>query len=192
MSNKFRASYSVLNTWAGGNWEMAIKMYFKLETFTSQAMADGKNHHERWESYIKENNRLPLEFGGKQLVKPICEEKIVVQLADWLELVGKIDCIDSPTIYEFKTGKQSSEAYASSPQAGVYAVLATYNKIYVDRAEIYHWDQYIKRADMSIVWVTDKMLNASYNWIVTLAGEMHNYFEKNKLYDQFGANLLKK
>lgn len=107
-------------------------------------------------------------------------------------MVGKIDCIDAPIIYEFKTGKQSSEAYASSKQTGVYAVLATRSNIYVDRAEIYHYDQYINKFDMSAVWLTDNVLEDAENWILTLGAEIHEYFEQNKLYDRFGGNLLKK
>ena len=45
---KFRASYSVISLWASGNWEMAVGQYFKLRKFTTEEMADGKDHHEQW------------------------------------------------------------------------------------------------------------------------------------------------
>jgi hypothetical protein len=191
LASKFRASYTILNIWKSGDWERAIKYYFKLEQFKTSQMADGQKYHDAWEKYIPENKKLPVEFGGKQLTNPICETKIVVQLADWCELVGKIDCFDSPVIYEFKTGKQSSESYASSPQAGVYAILCTYSNMLADRAEIYHYDQYQKRYDMSYVWLTDRLLSDTLNWVMTLSGEMHDYFETNGLYSRFGGNLLK-
>lgn len=185
----FRASYTILNTWGSGQWESAVKMYFKLDQYVSPAMADGKVWHEKWEKYIKENLALPEEFGGKKLIKPEVEIKKVVSLEPWLDLVGRIDCFDSPTIYEFKTGKQSSESYASSHQAGIYAILATKAGLYADRAEIYHYDQYTKKYDMSLVWITDEMMLKTYNYIVTLAGEMHDYLLKNDLYNRFGGNL---
>lgn len=189
--NKLRASYSLLEMWASGNWERAVKYYFKLEDFVTPAMADGRKFHEDWNKEIEKTGRLPECFGAKPLVRPFPEVKKVVQLADWIELVGKIDCIDAPVIYEFKTGKQSSESYASSKQTGVYAVLATRSNIFVDRAEIYHYDQYLKKFDMSVVWLTDKVLEEAEDWVLTLGAEIHAYFEENGLYERFGANLLK-
>lgn len=189
-NNKFRASFSILNTWASGNWQRAIEYYFKLATFTSPQMAAGKEWHQAWEKHIQANSTLPVEMGAKKLISPQTELKRVVELRPWLDLVGVIDCYDAPTIYEFKTGKQSSESYASSPQAGVYAVLATYSGLYVEKAEIYHYDQYLKQYDMSVVWITDKMLDDAFNWVETLASEMHSYFVKNSLYEKFGTKKI--
>lgn len=191
MTNKFRASYSVLNIWKSGDWERAIKAYFKLEKFTTQAMADGHQWHQKWCDHINKTKTLPIEFGGQKLNNPICEKKIVVELADWLDYVFIIDCYDNPTLHEFKTGKQSSESYAGDEQIRVYGVGATYAGLYVDRAIIHHYDQYSKRYDMSIVWLTDKTLQDAHNWIVTLSSEMHDYFVKNSLYEKFGPNLEK-
>ncbi len=190
--NKLRASYSLLELWKSGNWERAVKYYFKLEDFVTPAMADGRRFHEQWDKHISQFKTLPPEFGGKKLINPFPEVKKVVQINEWLELVGKIDCVDAPTIYEFKTGKQTSEAYASSKQTGVYAYLATIAGIFVDRAEIYHYDQYDKKFDMSFVWLTDKILEEAEDYVVTLAAEIHTYFQDNNLYERFGANLKKK
>ena len=188
---KFRASYTVLSLWASGNWERAIKQYFKLEKFTTPQMADGLKYHKDWCQYISQNKKLPLEFGGKELANPICEQKKVVSLAPWLDLVYIIDCYDKPVLHEFKTGKQSSESYASSMQLPIYAVGATYSGLLVEKAEIYHYDQYLKKCDMSVVWITDKVMNDAYNYILTLSGEMQNYLLVNGLYQRFGAQLAK-
>jgi hypothetical protein len=182
---KFRASYSVLSTWASGDWERAIKQYFKLETFTSPAMEEGKRFHKLWADQITEFKESPTEIGAIKFINPIAEIKKTVSINDWLDLVGVIDCYDKPIIYEWKTGKSSSESYASSPQAGVYGVLATLAGLYVEKAEIHHYDQYLKKSDFSIVWVTDEMLKNSLNWVETLASEMHNYLNENKLYDKY-------
>ena len=109
-----------------------------------------------------------------------------------MDLVGIIDCYDNPVVYEWKTGKQSSEVYAGSRQGGIYAMLATYNKKYVERVEIHHFDQYRKISDMSIIWVTPELMEDAHNWIVTTGGEMHAYLTENGLYERFGANLLNK
>lgn len=184
--HKFRASYTVLNTWHSGNWERAIEIYFKLRDFVTPQMKDGRDIHQGWEDYIKAHKALPPELGGKKLINPKPEFKAVVEIYDWLDLVGKIDCFDEPTIIEFKTGKMSSEAYASSMQCGVYGVLATYAGLYAEKIEILHYDQYTKKLDTSYVWLTDEMLKKALNWIETIAGEMHSYFEKEFLYDRFG------
>ena len=188
MENKFRASWSTLSVWAKGDWEKAIKGYFKLEEFKSKAMTAGKDLHKEWENEIIKTQCLPLDFGGKKLIKPETENKLVVQIEDWLELVGVIDCIDSPTIYEFKSGKTNSESYANEKQIGVYAVLATLSKKFVNIAEIHHYDQSKPighRHDMSIVYLTDSLLKESFNWIETFASEMHMYLTDNKLYEKF-------
>lgn len=186
MSNpKFRASFSVLSQWADGNWERAVKSYFKLEQFTTPAMAMGKEWHEKWAQHTNATGCLPVEFGGAKLKKPITELKTVVSLDDWLDLVFIIDCLDEPDIHEYKTGKQSSEAYANTKQLGVYAVGATLKGYLVKRGIIHHYDQYTKKTDTSIVWLTDKLIDDAHNWIFTIAGEMHDYFIKNELYKRF-------
>jgi len=187
MSNqKFRASYSVLNTWADGNWERAVEMYFKLRQFTTPAMAMGKEYHEKWANHTKATGCLPTEFGGAKLTKPVTEIKSVVSLDEWLDLVFIIDCLDEPTIHEYKTGKQSSEAYAGGMQLGVYAVGATMQGFYVTKGIIHHYDQYTKKSDNSTVWLTDKLIDEAQNWIISLASEIHNYFITNNLYERFG------
>lgn len=185
-NHKFRASYTVLNTWASGNWQRAIEQYFHLQDFVTPAMAAGRDYHKTWSEYITANKKLPLEFGGKELQKPMCEQKKIINIYDWLDLSYIIDCYDKPVLYEFKTGKQSSEAYASDMQIQVYAVGATISGLLVEKAEIHHYDQYTKKHDMSVVWISDEMLKNAHNWIVTLAGEMQNYFLQNGLYERFG------
>jgi hypothetical protein len=189
-NNIFRASYTVLDQCNSGNWEQAIKTYFKLEKFITPAMLAGREYHEKWAKHIETTKTLPLEFGGKALKNPIAEQKTVVHLDTWLDLVGIIDCYDSPIVYEWKTGKQSSETYAGSKQGGIYAMLATLSHKYVERIEIHHFDQYRKLSDMSIIWVTPELMDEAHNYVVTIAGEMHTYFETNNLYQRFGANLL--
>ena len=191
MSNKFRASWSILNPWAQGNWDRAVKNYFKLDPYISEAMAEGKNYHEEWEAEIAVTKALPKIMGGKKLKAPSPELKMVAQLEDWLDLVGVIDCYDEPIIYEFKTGRTSSEVYASSMQPAIYGVLATFNDLLVDRAEIYHYDQHNKKHDMSIVWLTDKLIKKAHEWVVTYASEMHHYLETNNLYDTLGGTNVK-
>jgi PD-(D/E)XK nuclease superfamily len=183
--NKLRASYTLLNTWSSGNWDQAIKNYFKLEKFVTPAMLEGQKWHQTWADEIIKTKAIPKIFGDKKFVNPIVEKYEVVELDDWLDLSGKIDCLDGDTIYDWKTGKQTSEASASSMQIGVYGVFCTQLGFYVKKGEIYHYDQYMKTVDMSIIWITDKLLEDAYNWIFTIAGEIQTYFLDNNLYTKF-------
>jgi hypothetical protein len=185
MTNKFRASWTNLSTWAMGDYEKAIKYYFHLDTYTSPAMLAGRSYHEAWQKEIETNKKLPSVFGSQALKNPICEGKKVVSIEDWLDLVGIIDCRDEDVIYEFKTGKQSSEGYANSYQAGIYSLLCLFDKIEIGKVEIHHFDQYKKKSDMSIIWVTDKLLRDSLDWVITQASEFHNYLLTNDLYKRF-------
>lgn len=188
--NVFRASFTVLDQWNSGNFEQAIKTYFKLEKFVTPAMEDGRKWHKKWAEHIEATKTMPIEFGGAPLINPIAEQKTVIHLDDWLDLVGIIDCYANPILYEWKTGKSSSESYAGTKQGGIYAMLATLSQKYVEKIELHHYDQYRKLSDMSIIWVTPELMDDAHNWVVTTAAEMHNYFEQNGLYDRFGANLL--
>jgi hypothetical protein len=190
MKPVFRASYSVLEVWDSGNWERAIEMYFKLKKFETREMADGKKWHDDWRDHTNSTKCLPVQFGNTPLVNPICELKKVVKLADWLDLVGVIDCLDAPTIHEYKTGVQSSETYANSKQGAVYGVLATYSDIFVDRVDIHHFNQYSQKSDFSRVWLTDAVLKYGLNWIETVASEMYDYFTKNNLFERFAIKNL--
>lgn len=183
----FRASYSILSTWESGDWERAIKMYFKLEEFCTPAMAAGKALHQKWEAEIKATGCLPAVLGGTKLNNPKPEDKIVASLAPWLNLVGVIDCNSTDILDEFKSGVQSSEQYASGKQHGVYALLARLAGHDPKLIRITHYNQYTKRKDVSFVWVTDALVNEAREWVETLAGQMHDYYLTNKIYERFNA-----
>ena len=188
---RIKVSYTILSAWSQGRYEDAIKYLFKLEVIQTPAMKVGQEYHKSWENEIQRTKKLPEVFGSKKLINPSPEQYIKVDVNDWLILSGKIDCYDKPTIYEFKTGRQTSEDVIRSKQAGVYGVLSTLNKQYADRAEIYCYNQYLKNDNksMSIVYLTDKVLEDSLNWIETLAGEIKEYCEQNELFKKYTQKL---
>jgi len=185
---KFRASYSVLSAWERGDWQTAIQMYFKLDTPTNAAMEAGKEWHEKWAKHIEQNKTIPNEFNFKDVIlkEPKTELKLVIELDDWLDLVGVIDCHDGDTIYEWKTGVQSSVAYSNGQQGGVYGLLAAKTGIPAKKCYIGHYNQHSKKPDVSMFWLTDKVIEEAENWIITIAGEMYEYFNTNNLWEQLG------
>jgi len=187
MSNIFRASYSGLHRWESGDYEGFVKGYFHLEPSpTTREMSEGKDFHKLWEDEINKTKCLPELFGGKKLTDPVCEVKKLVHLEDWLDFVFIADMVDGSDIHEFKTGVSQSADWANTNQLGCYAVGLTFDKHFVDRGFVHHYNQYSKKYDMSMVWLTDKILKEAHNWIVTLASDAHEYLRVNNLYEKYG------
>jgi hypothetical protein len=175
-----RVSYTLLKLWADGKTSNAIDYYLKRDFEPTKQMIDGKAWHEKWSAESLKTGRLPEVFGGKFLTPdPKIEVKLVVDLADWLQLVGVIDLLDGNTIYEYKTGVTSSTDYAESLQAEVYSILCVKAlKIRPDKAWYLHYNQYTKKIDCSMVWLTDGKITKAAEWVVSVATDMKNEFEK--------------
>lgn len=186
MKNKLRASYSLLNSWDRKRYEECVLYYFRLKQFTSIQMANGKNYHKLWQEHINLTKTLPKEFGSLPLKDPQAELKLEVELGDWLSLVGVIDCYDTDTIYEFKTGVKNSSEYNDGMQTPVYGLLAKLSGLPVNCAKTYHYDQYKNLADQSMLWITKKNSKQALEWVKKNASEMHQYFESEGLYEKFG------
>lgn len=191
MTRQLKVTYTILNAWKEGRYEDAVKHIFNIPTPKTPAMIAGSKYHEEWEDEIRKTKKLPVIFGSKILIDPKPEQYIKVRVSEWLILSGKIDCYDKPTIYEFKTGKQTSEDVIKSYQPGIYAVLSTLNKQYADRCEIHCYNQHLKNDNktMSIKYLTDDVLKDTLNWIETLASEILCYLEDNKLFDRFTQRI---
>lgn len=188
--NKLTASFTLLNQWSSGNWKDAINSYFRLDKFTSRAMAEGKEYHEQWAKEVLATNRLPTVFDYPEhpgLVSPKVEETLIVSIQDWLEIKGVIDERDGKVIRDWKTGASMSEEYANSYQMPLYGVLCTMKGELIERGEIHHYNQHTEKKDVSTVWLTDKLMQDSLNWAITVAGEIHSYFTENELYEKFSA-----
>lgn len=186
--NKFRASFSVLDAWRRGDWQMAVEMYFKVCDFETPAMIEGKEYHQKWEKEIKKTGCLPEVFGSHKLENPEVELKIEKKLADWMEMVGVIDCYDNGIIHEFKTGVASSQSYANGMQLGVYALLLKLNGYPVEQGIIHRYNQHTGETEASYVWITKDYMNKALDWVETYASEMHSYLEDNDLYNKLSNN----
>ena len=186
--DRLEASFTVLNQWAQGHWQDAINGYFKLEKLDSPALRAGSKFHTEWETEIRRTGKTPEIFGAKSLTKPEVELFMSAELAPWLVLRGKIDCIDGETLYEWKTGMTESQIIANSPQVGVYGLLAVMNDRKVTTAEIHHYNQHAKSVDMSIVHLTAQRITDAASWVETIASDMHNYLVENKLYAEYNHN----
>ena len=160
--------------WSQGRWQEAINAYFKLDSFTSRQMAEGRDLHAEWEEEIKKTKCLPKVFGGKQLNSQIItEKKFEIPVYDWMTLVLKPDVVSSPDLHEFKSGSASANEYLDSFQPAVYCVGLTLMDIYIKTIHIHAYNQYTKRSDYSYRFASKKLLNEGFNFIQTIGGEMY-------------------
>ena len=186
-NHKLRASFTLLQKWADGNWQEAVEMYFRLNNMTTRAMAEGKDYHEKWAAETKITSCLPSVFGGEKLVAPRVEHEIVVPMEDWLDLKVIIDCLDEPTIHEYKRTASSPDVYARSKQGGIYAIGCAMAGIYVNKAVYHTFDPSTGMVGTASVWLTDSMIDETQEWITTYSSEIYAYFIENKLFEQFGG-----
>ena len=184
MKKKLRISYTLLNTWRAGRIDDALVMYFKLAQMTSPAMEAGKNFDNYTNDFVRKNKSLPPELGGDKLIAPLAQEKWEIDLDERFELVGVPDIVDSPTLYEIKTGNsKDSGDYANDFQVGMYLLLAEKLGKKIDKAVILHYDQYKKELDKSLIWNTEYERNRAYNFITSLAPDIYEYFDQNNIWD---------
>ncbi len=149
-------------------------------------MAEGSDYHDQWQHHVEATKRLPDVFGGTPLISPRCEEKMVIPVYDWLDLVIKPDLIDAPTIHEFKTGTMESDEYARSRQGALYAIGLTFLKVPVKYIDIHQYNQYSKRATYSRVVVTKRLLTEGLGWVESVARPMWEYFTEQDLWEKYG------
>lgn len=184
---RLHASYTLLKAWNGGTgYEQVVKMYFKLEKFTTRAMAEGQSYHKTWAKEVIETKAIPAVFGVRKLNNPIVEKLIEVEINDWLSLKMFADCIDEPTLIDWKTGAKTSESYAGEKQLPLYGAILSLQNINVDRGEIYRWDG--RKADHSIVYLTKQAKQEAMDWALEQATQIHNYFVENGIYEKYQAS----
>lgn len=184
--NKFRFSYSILNLWANGRKDDAIKAYFKLPQFQTQEMLDGIKFHEQWRAEIEKTKCLPEVFGGYGLVDPKTEDKMVVQINDWCEFVFIPDLTDDFTLTDFKTGTGELGTYLEAMQLPVYAIMLAKMGINVDRGAIRKYNQYEKKAEYGAIWITENRKKLAKDWLISNIVGMSDYIESEKLFEKFG------
>lgn len=184
---KFRASFSILNSWSKGYAQDAIDMYFKLPRKDNKFMEEGRKYHKAWQTYIEKNKKLHPQLSSlnKPLEDPKCEIKLSMPLDDRIDLVGVIDCLDNDTLYEFKTGTRQSSDYANGMQVDVYSILCEHNSYHPDKAFYIHFDQYFRETESSMVWLTENRREKALEWLLKTAKEMDSYLTTNKLYEKY-------
>jgi hypothetical protein len=99
-------------------------------------------------------------------------------LEDWLQFVGVIDLIDDKKIYDYKTGRTSISAYASSHQIPIYQLLAVKSGLEINEGYYLHYDQHSKTVEKSKRYLTEKTMQDAHDWIITFSSEIYSSLEE--------------
>lgn len=180
---KLRVSYTLLTLVRRGQWEQAVNFYLHRAPITSQAMEEGVMWDKKVTEWVDLYKKLPDEFGGDTLLNPLPQEKIVVPFNEMCDLVIVPDIIDSPILWENKTGIKDSADYSSDFQIPMYFLGLDLAKINVDRAIINHYNQHTDTLDRTLVWKSPQEIERGRNFINTLVPEIFNYFQDNGIFE---------
>ena len=147
-------------------------------------MDEGKKWDKKVNECVLHTKNLPVEFGATKLIDPKVQEKWEIDFMDRFSLVGVPDIVDSPTLYEIKTGNsKDSGDYCNDFQVGMYLLLADKLGKKIDKAVILHYDQYKKELDKSLIWNTEYERKRAENFILSISPDIYTYFDQNNLWD---------
>ena len=180
VKKKFRLSHSLLNLWASGETDRAIETYFRINQSQDPKMMEGRRLHEEWATKINKDKTLTLGLTTLTFTAPITEfggnGELNKPYNDLWDIGGRFDCIDSPVLYEFKSGVKNGLDYAGEYQLPFYFLLAELAEIKIERAILLHYNQYLHKSDLVIVHNSREQVNKARNWVDSLAPDIFKYF----------------
>ena len=180
---KIRISYSALSLAEKGMWEELVYLLFKVDRPVTSAMEEGSKIHKEIEEYIIKYNAFPDWLFSGGLVLPRTEEKVVIEHSEFIDLSGIFDCYDmaTKTLYEFKTGVQSSTDWARTHQIPIYFYMLQKLGRECDRAILIHYNQHTKQKDWTIVHNSPKQIEKAINYIETYSGDIYSFMQREGL-----------
>lgn len=182
---QIRLSYSIIDAWLRGDFDRALGMLFYKPIEPTPAMLEGRKLHEQWETESRKTGKLPAVFGAAQLHNPKYERdtKREHKLNDWLTIAGRLDEFDDGIVgRDYKTGTTPSTTYANGKQHKIYKVLYPN----MERFEYHCFNQYLPdghpdQVTMSIVHLSDAMLEEGVELILTVGSDVRAYLENSGL-----------
>ena len=178
---KMRLSNSLIQSWMRGNPDEVIATYFHLDRPKSQALIDGIRIHEEIEEHINKYNSFPDYLFDGALSMPECEKKIIVPYNEMFDLSGVFDCIDGKTLYEFKTGVQSSLTWIGKDQIPLYFLIAELAQMDLDKVYLLHYNQHTGEKDFAMMWNSPELVEKGRNIVDSYGPEIYAFFESEGL-----------
>ena len=184
MTNKrLRLSYTMLSLAEKGQWADLINMLNRVPKEPTPAMIDGSRIHKEIEEHIMKFNTFPEWLFSGGLVLPKVEEKAVITYNDLYDISGIFDCVDdaTKTLYEFKTGTQSSTDWARTHQIPMYFMMLGRLGRTVEKAFLIHYNQHTKTKDWVVIHNSPGMVAKAENYIETYGSEILLYLQNEGL-----------
>jgi len=177
-NKKIRLSHSLIQAWERGKPDEAVAMYLHMDTFTNQAMIDGRRIHEEIADHIDKFNSLPEYLGVKMdLNLPETEKELIVEYNELFDFKGIIDCLDIPIMFEWKTGVSDSLEWARTKQLPLYFMALDIAEIPVESAYLAHYNQHTKENDLTIVHNSPRLVEEGRNIIDSVGPEIWDFFK---------------
>jgi hypothetical protein len=144
-------------------------------------MVEGRKIHEEIADYIQTYNSFPDYLIDKELKLPMTEKEIVVRYNDVFDFKCIIDCLDTPFMYEFKTGVSDSLEWARTKQIPLYLMALDMAKIKVESAYLIHYNQHTKESDYTIIHNNKTIRDEGRNVLDSVGPEILEFFTKEGL-----------
>lgn len=190
-----KLSHSILSAWSSGKYEDAIGMYLGKKLPVTPAMELGSLKHKIWANYIQEHSILPPELGGTLLIEPIVEQKWqkLIPFSDNYQILlrGVIDLEDDNILIDHKCGLGSPTTYLDGTQLDYYKLLRPDAKLgkYICHNP-YKCDASCQPEEhdcykVGVKFLNDESAERALEHIITFGGEMIQYLEANKLFQDY-------
>ena len=173
---KLRLSFSLISAWERGDVDGAVNTYLHLDSQATPQMIEGRELHEKIAKHIEETGNFPKWFFEYPLVKPEAEKEVVVSYNELFDLKCVIDCLDTPLMFEYKTGVTDSLGWARTNQVPLYFLICELAGIPVDSAFVIRFDQYANNSDFTVVHNNPELRDSARNVIDSVGPEIFSYF----------------
>ena len=160
-----------------GDTDRAVRTYFHLDTQPTRQMIDGREIHEEIAEHIKKTGQFPEWFFNYSLLNPEPEKEVVVSYNDIFDLKCIIDCLDTPLMFEYKTGVTDSLGWTRTDQLPFYFLVCELADIKVDSAFLIRYNQYIKKSDYAVVHNHKGLRDHARELIDSVGTEIYSFFE---------------
>lgn len=186
---EFFPSFSVLNKYAEGDHEGAIKAYFHFPDLDEEPeyITIGKAYHEKFAKIVESTQMLPTEFGTIALSAPRVEEVFYYQVDKHIHFKGIPDCFNNQFLVEFKIGKTPAADWASSMQIPCYSNLLAANGIYPNVGRIFRLNPETGVFDHALIFLSPDTRESAHQWISHWSHEMYDTLIQHDLFNQFNV-----
>jgi len=174
--SKLRLSFSLLQCWQTGDYDQCALMY-QHKTEPNAAQQRGLDMHDKWQSEIVKTKKLVVKDRVFRFKEPKVEHEIIQDFSELSIVKGRIDCVDSDIVWEFKSGVTSSLEYAQKDQIPFYFMLLKMRGNPLSYGKVVHYNQQENVVDVSKVYYSEDLVEKAVNLCQTFEHDIYQYFD---------------